>query len=46
MNGAVAAHRAGIKCILVPDIVAPTEEIKSIVYCILDSLYDVANLLS
>lgn len=43
-NGAIAAYKAGIKCVIVPDIVEPDEEVKEIAYCIVDSLKDVIAL--
>lgn len=43
--GVLAAHRAGMKAIMVPDLVAPDEETKTIASYIADSLHEVKALL-
>lgn len=39
--GVRAAHAAGLQTIMVPDIVAPSEEIRSLCVAVMDSLHDV-----
>ncbi|NBJ68179.1 MULTISPECIES: HAD family phosphatase [Clostridia] len=43
-NGLRAAYRAGIKCIVVPDLVVPDEEMENRAYRIVTSLVDVCHL--
>ena len=40
-NGIRAAHRAGMKPIMVPDLLAPDNEMKELSYCICDDLLEV-----
>lgn len=44
-NGIRAAHRAGMKPIMVPDLIAPDEEMENLSYCIKKSLLEVKELL-
>ncbi|MBQ7087603.1 MAG: HAD family phosphatase, partial [Clostridia bacterium] len=44
-NGIRAAHASGAKPIMVPDLVAPTEEIKALCHKIFDSLGEVIEYL-
>ena len=45
IHGAIAAQRAGIKCIIVPDLVQPTPEVKRSAYAIVKDLYEVRNII-
>lgn len=45
-NGFLAAYRAGIKCIIVPDLVEPNSEMKTYAYRIIEHLGDVIPLIS
>ncbi|WP_042354084.1 HAD family hydrolase [Bacillus rubiinfantis] len=45
LNGLRAAVGAGIKCIIVPDIIAPNDEMKTNAYAIADDLNQVIDLL-
>ena len=40
-DGILSAHQAGMKVIMVPDLVQPTEEIRKLTYRVCDSLADV-----
>ena len=42
-NGVLAAHRAGIPVIQIPDLVSPTQELRALGHCILESLLDVES---
>lgn len=42
-NGIKAGYKAGCRAIMVPDLIAPTEEIKKISYGIYDTLIDAMN---
>lgn len=44
-NGIRSAHGAGLKTIMVPDLIAPTPELKSLLYAKYDSLLDVKEML-
>ncbi len=44
-NGIRAAHAAGAKAIMVPDLLQPTEEIRELVYSVQDSLVHVRKML-
>lgn len=44
-NGIRAAHAAGLRPIMVPDLVRPTDEIKAMTYLVLESLKDVIDIL-
>ncbi len=44
-NGIRAAHRAGMKPIMVPDLAEPTEEMEHLAFCILPSLVQVKDML-
>ena len=44
-NGIRAAHRAGMKPIMVPDLIAPDEEMENLSYCIKKSLLEVKEFL-
>ena len=41
LNGIRAAHGAGMMAVMVPDQIAPTDEIRALTYAIRDSLWDV-----
>ncbi|MGX4668515.1 HAD family hydrolase [Cerasibacillus sp. JNUCC 74] len=43
-NGLRAAYAAGIKCIVIPDLVSPNQEMKTKAYKIADSLFDVRDM--
>lgn len=43
--GVLAAHRAGMKAIMVPDLVTPDEDTLNIVFKVMDSLHDVKHFL-
>ena len=45
-NGLLSAFRAGMLPVMVPDLIAPTEELMRIVYRQVDSLHDVIRLLN
>ena len=40
-GGILSAHQAGMKVIMVPDLVQPTQEIRELTYRVCDSLADV-----
>ena len=40
-NGIRAAHAAGMRVVMVPDLLEPTDEISGIAHRIVDSLHDV-----
>ncbi len=44
-NGIRSAHAAGLKTIMVPDLIAPTPELESLLYAKYDSLLDVREML-
>lgn len=44
-NGIRSAHGAGLKTIMVPDLIAPTPELESLLYAKYDSLLDVKEML-
>ena len=44
-NGIRSAHAAGLKTIMVPDLIAPTPELESLLYAKYDSLLDVKEML-
>lgn len=45
-GGILSAHQAGMKVIMVPDLVQPTEEIRKLTYRVCDSLADVIGILN
>jgi len=45
-NGVIAAHRAGLRVIQIPDLVEPSKELKELNHMIFDSLNDVKAYLS
>jgi HAD superfamily hydrolase (TIGR01509 family) len=45
-NGIRAAHAAGMIPIMVPDLIEPDEEIKSLAYAVVDSLHEVRALIA
>lgn len=45
INGILSADRAGLKPVMIPDIVQPNEEIKKHIYALLPSLLEVIDLL-
>ena len=44
-NGIIAAHRAGIRSVMIPDLLPPTPEIESLFFCKADVLTDVISLI-
>lgn len=44
-NGIIAAARAGIPVICIPDMTKPSDEIRAMTYAVVDSAYDVLELL-
>lgn len=44
-NGLLASHRANIPCIIVPDLIEPTDEMKELAFRICDDLGEVADLI-
>ena len=45
INGIISAHRAGMKCLMVPDQIQPDENTKSILYKLCDSLENIKDFL-
>ena len=45
-NGIRAAHAAGMKSVMVPDLAEPTEEMEKLAECILPSLHEVREYLA
>jgi beta-phosphoglucomutase-like phosphatase (HAD superfamily) len=45
LNGALSAHRAGMKTFMVPDLVSPNDEVRDQCFMIASSLFDVLELL-
>ena len=43
-GGILSAHQAGMRVIMVPDLVQPTEEIRKLTYRVCDSLADVIEI--
>ncbi|MCM3764015.1 HAD family phosphatase [Neobacillus niacini] len=44
LNGLKAAHAAGIRCVLVPDLIEPTDEMKEMAYAVVSDLEKVIQL--
>jgi len=44
-NGIIAAHRAGIRSVMIPDLLPPTPEVEKLFFCKVDSLTDVIALI-
>lgn len=44
-NGVRSAYKANMKCVMIPDLIKPTEEIKSIAWKLCDSLNDIKKIL-
>ena len=45
-NGVRAAHAAGMMTVMVPDLLAPTDEMRSLCLAIAESLHDVRRILT
>ena len=43
-GGILSAHQAGMRVIMVPDLVQPTEEIRKLTYRVCNSLADVIEI--